>query len=56
MIPNIWALGLPEVAGTFLYADGQLLASQNFPLPLLSLLFPLFPIQGHSDSGRVLCT
>lgn len=53
MIPNIWALGLPEVAGAFLYADGQLLASQNFPLPLLPLFFP---IQGHSNPGRVLCT
>lgn len=55
MIPNIWALGLPEVAGAFLYADGQLLASQNFPLPLLPLSFPFFPIQGHSNPGRVLC-
>lgn len=56
MIPNIWAPVLPEVAGAFLYADGQLLASQNFPLPLLPLSFPLFPFQGHSNSGRVLCT
>lgn len=47
MIQNIWVLGLPEVAGAFLYANGQLLAaSQRFPLPPLCLSYPFFPHSG----------